>query len=330
MVMKKIVTIGGGGGHSQVLKALKRIEDIQITGICPSTDSGGSTGVLRDEYDGSSYTGDLTKCLVALSDDEQLSGALLYRYEQGPLHGHSVKNLLFHALEKTSGLEDALERMRRVCGLGMHRVLPVTEQKTELCARLRMGNTISGETNIDTIAKNPLWNPDVHSISRIYLKPQVRASSQVVQAIGEAEYIVVCPGDLYSSIVPVLLPAGVQQAIKKSKAQIILILNIMTKKGETDNYTASDFVEIIERHLGRKAQYIISNSKPIPRSVLLRYSLERKVELGAFRDANHGRIFAVPMAMVTKEHQIYSDPVVLQKTIASILADQGSTTPPSL
>lgn len=322
MNMKKIVTIGGGGGHSQVLKALKGLRDIQITGICPSTDSGGSTGILCNEYNGNGYTGDLTKCLVALSDDEQLAGALMYRYERGPLHGHSVKNLLFHALEKVGSLHKALETMGRVCGLGVHRVLPVTEQKAELCARLHIGNTISGEANIDTIAKNPLWNPDVHSISDIYLKPQVRASAGAVRAIREADYIVICPGDLYSSIVPVLLPAGMKGAIKKAQAKIIVILNIMTKKGETDNYTAVDFVEAIERHLGRKADYIISNNAPIARMALLKYSLERKVELGSFHDINHGRIYSVPMAMVSKENLIYSDHAVIRKTIMSIMSHE--------
>ena len=79
--MKKVVTIGGGGGHSQVLEALKGISGIKITGICPSTDSGGSTGVLQKEYQGSGYTGDLTKCIVSLCDDEILSKALTFRYE---------------------------------------------------------------------------------------------------------------------------------------------------------------------------------------------------------------------------------------------------------
>ncbi len=318
--MKRIVTIGGGGGHSQVLKALKGVGGITITGICPSTDSGGSTGVLRAEYNGSSYTGDLTKCLVALSEDEHLARALLYRYERGPLHGHSVKNLLFHALEKTGSLEAALQVMGRVCGLGAHRMLPVTEQKTELCARLRIGNTISGETNIDTIAKNPLWNPELHSISDLFLKPQVKASVTAIRAVRDAKYIVICPGDLYSSIIPVLLPLGMKQAIKKADAKIILILNIMTKKGETDNYTAVDFVETIERHLGRKADFIISNSAPIPRRALLKYSLERKVQLGSFRDAHHGRIYAAPIAAVTADNQIYSDPVVIKRTILAIMA----------
>ena len=306
--MKKIVTIGGGSGHSQVLKALKNMPGIQITGICPSTDSGGSTGVLQREYNGSGYTGDITKCVAALCDDETLSKALMYRYEGGALHSHSVKNLLFHALEKVSDTEEALETMWRIGGLGVHRVLPVTNEKTVLCASLRIGNTVFGETNIDTIAKNPLWNPEVHSISDIYLKPEVPASKLVTDAIADADCVVICPGDLYSSIIPVLLPHGMRESLQASRAHITVILNIMTKKGETDNYTATDFVEKIERYLGREADRIICNNDPIPQEILLKYSLEQKVELESFENPNDPRIMSVPLALISESEQILTDP----------------------
>jgi uncharacterized cofD-like protein len=316
--MKNLITIGGGGGHSQVLKSLKDVKGIKITGICPSTDSGGSTGVLQKEYDGSGYTGDLTKCVIALCNDEVLAKGLMYRYENGPLHTHSVKNLLFHALEKVSTPLEALKVLWKVCDLGDHRIIPVTNEKTELCASLNIGNTIFGETNIDTIAKNPLWNQDVHSISDIYLKPEVSASDLAIEAISEAGYIIISPGDLYSSIIPVLLPKGMKDAIQQSSAKIILILNIMTKQGETDNYTATDFVEKIEKYLGRKADYIIHNETPIPNSILLKYSLERKVELG-FASENDPRIIPAPLAMINEEDQILSDPQVIRKVIEKLI-----------
>lgn len=321
-LMLNMVTIGGGGGHSQVLKGLKNISDIQITGICPSTDSGGSTGVLQDEYDGNGYTGDLTKCILALCDDDILRNALSYRYEHGPLHSHSVKNLLLHALEKVSSPEEALRHMWKICGLGDHRVIPVTNEKTELCASLRIGNVISGETNIDTLANNPLWNPEVHSISDIYLKPEVPASELAIEAINNADYLVICPGDLYSSIIPVLLPKGIKESIKQSTAQIILIVNIMTKKGETDNYTATDFVEKIENRLGRKVDQILYNNASIPESVLLKYSLEQKVELGSFEDSRDKRIIAAPLATISTSDQIYSDPKIIAETIQTIITNK--------
>ena len=318
--MKKIVTIGGGSGQSQVLKALKKIKNIQITAICPGTDSGGSTGILQKEYEGSGYTGDLTKCVVALCDNKVLSRALTFRYKNGSLHNHSVKNLLFHALEKVGNEQDALEIMWKICGLGVHRVIPVTKDKTELCVKLSLGNVISGETNIDLIARNPLWNPNVHNISDIYLKPQVNASKIAIEAINQANYIVVSPGDLYSSIIPTLLPKGMKEFISKSKAKIILILNIMTKKGETDDYTATDFVLNIEKRLGRSIDYIISNNKTISKRVLLKYSLESKVELGGLKDSHDSKIIFVPLAFVTKAGQIYSDPKVIKNTLESIFS----------
>ena len=301
-----------------MLRALRKTRDVQITGICPSTDSGGSTGVLQREYDGSGYVGDLTKCTVALCEDEILAKAFLFRFRNGPLDSHSVKNLLFHALESVGGTERALETWWKLCGLGVHRVLPVTNEKTELCAQLRIGNTISGETNIDTLAKNPLWSPDVHSISRIYLKPEVPASRQVIDALRKADTIVVCQGDLYSSIIPTLLPKGVKSAIVRCRARIILIVNIMTKRGETDDYTAADFVDSIERHLGRKADFIVCNDAPIPGKVLLQYSLESKVALGSLHESEDPRIVSAPLAMVT-DGQIYSDPRVLKKTLETIM-----------
>ncbi len=321
--MKNIVTIGGGSGHSQVLIALKDIPNIKITGICPNTDSGGSTGVLQKEYAGNGYTGDITKCILSLCNNDTLKQALSYRYENGPLNTHSVKNLLFHALEKTSNPNKALETMGNICGLGLHQIIPVTNEKTELCASLHIGNTIFGETNIDTIAKNPLWNPNVHSISNIYLKPKVQASLDVIKSIKEADYIIVCPGDLYSSIIPVLLPKKMKASISRSKAKVILILNIMTKKGETDNYTATDFVKKIEERLGKKSNYIFYNNSPISKKVLLKYSLEQKVELGSFKDSKDPRILHMPLATVSKSGQIYSDPKIIKKSFEKILNEKN-------
>jgi len=316
--MKQVVTMGGGSGHSQVLKALKGIPDVVITGICPSTDSGGSTGVLQREYDGTGYTGDLTKCVTALCDDDVLARTLSYRYESGSLHTHSVKNLLFHALKKVSNTTEALETFWRVCGLGAHRVIPVTDEKAELCATLKIGNTISGEAAIDAIAKNPLWNPEVHSIQELYLKPDVGATMLALQALAQADYIVMCPGDLYSSVLPTLLPTGVKEAIQKSQATIILILNIMTKKGETDNYTAKDFISKIESYLGRKADFIIANNAPIPSEALLQYSLEQKVECDPLEGSADARIISAPLAMVSESGHVRTKPEPLRKIIQTI------------
>lgn len=280
--------------------AIKDRSDLVITAICPSTDSGGSTGVLKIEYEGNGYIGDLTKCIAALCTDDSLAKALMYRFENGPLSGHSVKNILLFALEKTNNAK-ALPLMWQFCELGEHKVIPVTNEKAELCAKLNLGNNIEGETNIDEIAKNPLWNPNVHAISKVYLKPKVAASAESIKAIKEADYIVVCPGDLYSSIIPTLLPEGMKEAIAESKAKIIVFLNIMTKKGETDNYSASDMLEKIEERLPRPADYVVCNNAPLPDEILIKYSLENKTELEGL-DTNDPRILCMPMAVVEDGH----------------------------
>ncbi len=320
-----IVTIGGGTGHSQVLKGLKHIPGIRITGICPSTDSGGSTGILRDEYDGGGYIGDLTKCIAALTPNETIAHALTYRYEHGPLKSHSVKNMLFHALTKVDSMDNALQAIWAMCALGEHRVLPVTEEKTELCATLRVGNTISGEANIDTLAKNPLWNPELHSIAELYLKPGAHALPAVRHALSAADTIVICPGDLYSSILPTLLPAGVRESIQSSSARIVIILNLMTKRGETDHYTAADFIERIEQYLGRPADVVIHNSAPIPESVRATYALEQKIELAA-QQGSAARFVPAPLAYVNEKGQLYSNPAVIASTLRDIIFNKPRPT----
>jgi len=314
--MKKIVTLGGGGGHARVLQAIKDLPDVSITAICPSTDSGGSTGVLKFEYQGNGYIGDLTKCIAALCPDDSLSKALMYRFENGPLSGHSVKNILLFALEKTNDAK-ALPLMWQICELGENKVIPVTNEKAELCAKLNLGNNIEGETNIDEIAKNPLWNPNVHAISKVYLKPKVSASAIAINAVKDADYIVICPGDLYSSIIPTLLPEGMKEAINESRAKIIVFLNIMTKKGETDNYSASDMLEKIEERLPRPADYVVCNNAPLPDEILIKYSLENKTELEGL-DTNDPRILCMPMAVV-EDDQVFTSTQIIRQVIEKVL-----------
>lgn len=314
----KIVTIGGGGGHAQVLRGLKTIPGVVITAICPSTDSGGSTGVLQSDYGISGYLGDATKCMAALCSDKLLAEALLFRYGEGSLHGHSVKNVLFLGLERAGGMTKALQTMYRICGLGRHRVMPVTAKKTELCAKLKIGNRISGETNIDHIARSPLWHPDYHAIQDIYLRPTVSATKTSLDAVHEADWCVICPGDLYSSILPVLLPKGMSEAFARSKAKVVMVLNIMTKKGETDSYRAGDFVMQVEKRLGRACDVILCNNAPLPKELLVGYALERKVQFETPATLTDKRVRMAPLLTVTKNSELYHNPVALARELRRI------------
>lgn len=294
----RVVTLGGGGGHAQVLKALRTIPNLSITGICPSTDSGGSTGILKEEYSANGYLGDLSRCVAALCPDRTLAKTLLYRYGNGSLSGHSLKNMLLLALLREAGEEKGLALFWNMCGIEPHRVLPVTRQHTQLCATLSMGNHIVSEAAIDTIAKNPLWHPAAHAIKDIYLKPKATATREVSAAIVNADWIIVCPGDLYSSIVPVLLPQGVKEACKRSDAQVAIVLNLVNKRGETDNYSAEDCVREIERRLGRRADVILVNTKSIPKRAAAIYALEEKIELRADASLSDQRVMSAPFLVL--------------------------------
>jgi len=314
-----IVTFGGGGGHAQILKGLRELSGVRITAVCPSTDSGGSTGGLRRDYDAGGYLGDLTKCVAALCPDRTVAQTLLHRFTGGALDGHSVKNVLLLGLEQVVGRARALEAFWAVARIAPHRVLPVTAGRTELRARLRMGNVIHGETNIDLIASNPLWHPDVHAIDRISLTPSVAASPAVIEAIRRAKMLILCPGDLYSSILPTLLPRGVRQAVARSRAKLVLILNIMTKRGETHGYRAEDFIARVERYTGRRCDVILANSAPIPSSSAAAYALEQKVGMETGQLSRDRRVLSVPLAHLTPAGLLYHDSSAVARAIERLI-----------
>lgn len=321
--MRKIVTLGGGSGHAQVLTALRTIPALEITAVCPSTDSGGSTGVLAREYGAGGFSGDVTKCIGALAEDRAFQNALSYRFKTGTLQGHTVRNLFLHALIEQYGPEQGLKELWRLARIFPHRVLPMSYERADLCAELSFGGTMVGETAIDTIAKNPLWHPSVHAIDEVYLRPTIQANPTVLHAVADADYIILCPGDLYSSLIPTLLPEGMKSALKATNAKIILMLNIMTKKGETDNYTAHDFVTKIEERLGRSVDYILHNNQSIPEEVLATYySSEQKVEFVATALDRDDRLLEAPFALLTPDGYVVSNPEVIKLVMEELLASE--------
>jgi uncharacterized cofD-like protein len=307
--MIKIVTIGGGGGHAQVLKSLKLVKNIQITGICSSTDTGGSTGILAEDYGAKGYLGDLTKCIAALCKNEFLSEALMYRYGKGDLQNHSVKNILLLALEKVAGPKKGLENLRKLCELGSHNVIPVTRSKTKLHATLKIGNKIESETAIDNIAQNPLWHPNAHAIKDIYLRPMVSASSEARKSIDKSDWIIICPGDFYTSILPTLLPKGVKESIRHST-------------GETDSYTADQYVALIEKHIGKKVNIILCNSKDIPAKLLVNYALEDKISFKPTSNKEDKRIRYAPFAEIDKKGVVLHNLTLLNEELQKIFLEK--------
>lgn len=252
---KNIVCLGGGNGMPKaVLKGLKKYP-IKITAVCAMLDSGGSSGRLRKDY-GILSPGDLRRALIALADTSPIIEELFnYRFEIGELKGHNLANLLILALELSNhDLEKTIRKLRKVLRV-KHEVLPVTIDNAELYAELENGQIIKGESNIDV----PKHDPNL-KIKKVYLKPQPRAYPKTIKAIEKADLVVIGPGDLYSSLAQVLLTKGVKEAISKSRAKIVYICNLMTKKGETNSFNVSDFIAQIEKWLEKEIDFVLYNN----------------------------------------------------------------------
>ena len=272
MDKRKIVVVGGGTGNHTTLSGLK-YEDCDLTAVVAMTDSGGSSGRLRTEL-GQLPPGDIRQCLVALAPDDRSSALMArlldYRFNAGSgLNGHSFGNLFLTALtEITGNTATAIEEASRMLSI-RGTVLPVTLSKSTLVARLKDGSSVVGESNIDQRSENL----DV-PIDYVYLEPKAYAYPPVLEAIETADAIIMGPGDIYTSILPNLLVEDVSEAIKSSNALKICLCNLMTKRGESDGFNASDFVNLIREYLGTTSplDYLVVNSAPYPERLLQRYS----------------------------------------------------------
>lgn len=268
--MKKVVVIGGGTGSYTVLKGLKK-HDIDVVAIVSMSDDGGSSGMLRDEF-GILPPGDIRKCIVALSEStETMKEIFQYRFKNGCLHGHNLGNLLITALGDITGdYEKAIDEVSKILKI-KGQVLPVTFSNCRLCAELENGMIIEGETNIDI----PKHDGNLR-IKRIFLKPKAIANVKAIEAIANADLIVIGPGDLYSSVLCNLVVDGISEAIRSSKAKKVYICNLMTKFGETNNFMLSDFMKEIENYLGDGAiDHVIFNNSEMDADLLKQYENEK-------------------------------------------------------
>lgn len=270
---KKIVVIGGGSGSSAALRGLKSY-DTDLTAIVTMFDSGGSTGILRDEF-GYPPLGDIRQCLVALSPkgNEQvaaLNSALDFRFDTGSsLQGHSVGNLVLAALTTVyHGVQGAIDELSRMMQL-QGQVAPVTLDEAHLCARLINGEVVRTESAIDLRGAN---GP---GISEVFLDADVKANTRALDAIRNADAVLLGPGDLYTSIIPNLLVDEISEAIQHTDSPVIYACNLMTKLGETAGYGASTFASEVVRYIGgRKLDYLLVNRSDFSQEVLDGYVAE--------------------------------------------------------
>lgn len=263
----KIVTIGGGTGLGSLLRGLKPFSS-NLVAVVTVSDDGGSSGRLSKEL-GVLPPGDIRNCLVALADDESLLSELFdYRFQDGRgLEGHSFGNLFLAALTEVVGdFEEAIKMSSQILA-SRGRVLPATLSSVTLCARYHDGSVVCGESAIPRQGGR---------IEEVYFEPTGCSSPpEVLDAIRQADAIVLGPGSLFTSVIPNLLVEGVPEALAQTKAPKIYVCNVMSQPGETDGLGAADHIEALHAHAGRMLiDYALINIQKPKDAALARYQAE--------------------------------------------------------
>ncbi len=273
----KIVCVGGGTGTFVVLRGLKSFI-CGLSAIVSMSDSGGCNKRIRDEF-GLLPTSDIRQCLVALSEENGGIGVLrklfMYRFEKGKgISGMTFGNLFMAALTDILGSqEEAIKQTGKV--LRIHgTVIPVSFTDTNLYAKYEDGHVSTEEHLID----EPSHDGKLR-ITEISLKPKAEANPQAVQAIKEADLVVLGPGDLYTSVVSNLLVNDIADAVKNTKGKVVYIMNLMTKYGQTYNFSASDHLRVLEELLGKSIDFVVINTGPLRKSALAAYAKLEEVPI---------------------------------------------------
>lgn len=291
----RIAALGGGTGLSTMLRGLK-LHTNKITAIVSVADDGGSSGVLRADM-GMLPPGDIRNCVAALTDVNPMYGDLLnYRFSDGVFKGHTIGNMILAAINDMSDNFD--EAVSKLCGLmGISgKVVPVSNEHIVLNALLDDSTEIVGESNIGERTNTE------KKIERVFLTPHdVKPVESAVNAIENADIIVLGPGSLYTSVIPNLLVDGITDAIVASNAKKVYVCNIMTQPGETDGYTASMHLDALEKHSAKGiVDYIVVNDAEIPEYVRELYAAENAEPVAVDMDelekrvnVMHGNLFLV-------------------------------------
>lgn len=261
----RIVVMGGGTGLSVMLRGLKE-KPLDITAIVTVADDGGSSGILRNELQ-MPPPGDIRNVLTALADVEpSLSEMLKYRFHSGTaLAGHSLGNLILAAMTDITGdFVSGIRELSRVLAV-RGRVLPAADQAVVLKAEMFDGTIVEGESNIPKCGKR---------IKRVYMEPEdAQALPEAIEALRQADAILIGPGSLYTSIIPTLLVKELAEAVIQSNAVKMFVCNVMTQPGETDNYSVGDHLEAVHQHIGHHLfDYVIVNDGEIPPQVQDKYA----------------------------------------------------------
>jgi uncharacterized cofD-like protein len=262
----KVVVVGGGTGSFNILTGLSEYP-LDLVSIITMMDSGGSSGILRDEF-GVLPGGDIRRALVALSEEKIMRDLFSYRFEKGKgLSGHSFGNLFLTVLKDLKGSDaKAIEEASKILRI-KGKVLPVTTNDCHLCAELEDGEKLKGESKIDLGTKR---------VKKVFLDKKAKVYSKCVKEIKEADLIVLGPGDFYTSIIPNLLVDNFSEAIINSNAKVAFVCNIMTK-AETRDFSAKEYVHELEKYLGKKPDYVLMNNAKPKKEIIKKYKKEKSI-----------------------------------------------------
>ncbi len=312
MVNKKVVCLGGGVGTANLLSGIKNeISDINV--VVSIADDGGSAGRIRRYYK-IPPTGDIVNCMIALSEaDKVMIDLLKFRFpgeRYGPdniLPGQKIANLMFAALMlNTNDLNDAIGKMKDIFKVKAN-IFPSSRTRVSLRAKTSTGHIVKREENID-------MGNFKGKIKRLYIHPKnPKVDPRVLEALREADAIIAGPGDLYTTILPVLMIPRIAEAIQASKAKKIFVVNVANKFFETPNYSVSDFVTAIKKHCGFQPfdTFLINNnvSNKIPDEFIKEYSV------GPLSRDKDGAVNCVYEDLVNEDFPIYHSPKKLAKAI---------------
>jgi uncharacterized cofD-like protein len=309
-----IVVVGGGTGSFTLLSALKNHTE-QITAIVNMTDDGGSTGVLRDEL-GVLPPGDIRQCLVALSDSPKIRDLFNYRFEEGTLKGHPFGNIFLTALEKMTGsFSEAIKTSSEILRVnGM--VIPATLDDVRLKMEWPKASVIlNGERMIG--ANYFKQDPRKAVLS---LVPSATANPIALSAIKQADMVIIAPGDLYSSLGPLLIIDGIAQALKNTNAICVYVSNLVTKYGQTEDFTVSDHAGEIERFVGAHfLDFVLFNQQSPTDKLAKRYKEENaflvKVDKSTLHKASYKAIAGNFLGEIAHANKVDVLPVVKRSLI---------------
>jgi uncharacterized cofD-like protein len=291
----KIAVIGGGTGSFTLLSSLKNYTK-HISALVNMADDGGSTGMLRDEL-GVLPPGDVRQCLVALSESEKVRDLFTYRFDGGTFEGHAFGNLFLTALEKMTGsFAEAVETAAEVLNI-TGSVYPVTLDKVTLVMKLADGTVTEGEFKIGHVDFGTNKRPELELTPVAGLNPEAR------EAIIDADIVVIAPGNLYGSLAPALIVPGMSDALNETKAKKVYVCNLVTKPGQTNDFTVDDFADEIERFGEFKLDYVLYNNAKPSKELLERYAKDDEYWVGYDEQTLNGHEYrAIGDNFVSDEH----------------------------